>query len=131
MDTFWKAVAGALLAVILGLAMGKQEKDVSALLNIAVCCMVAVIAVNFLEPVFDLLRELESVGDLQDGMLGILLKAAGIALVAELAGMICNDAGNGTLGKALQMLGSAVVLYLSIPVFNALLTLIRDILGEL
>lgn len=131
MDTFWKAVAGALLAVILGLAMGKQEKDVSALLNIAVCCMVAVIAVNFLEPVFDLLRELESVGDLQDGMLGILLKAAGIALVAELAGMICNDAGNGSLGKALQMLGSAVVLYLSIPVFNALLTLIRDILGEL
>lgn len=131
MDTFWKAVAGALLAVILGLAMGKQEKDVSALLSIAVCCMVAVIAVNFLEPVFDLLRELESVGDLQDGMLGILLKAAGIALVAELAGMICNDAGNGSLGKALQMLGSAVVLYLSIPVFNALLTLIRDILGEL
>ena len=131
MDTFWKAVAGALLAVILGLAMGKQEKDVSALLNIAVCCMVVVIAVNFLEPVFDLLRELESVGDLQDGMLGILLKAAGIALVAELAGMICNDAGNGSLGKALQMLGSAVVLYLSIPVFNALLTLIRDILGEL
>lgn len=131
MDAFWKAAAGVLLAVILGLTIGKQEKDIAALLSIAVCCMVAILAVNYLEPVFDLLRELESVGELQGDMLGILLKAAGIVLVTELAGMICSDAGNGSLGKMLQMLGSAAVLYLSVPIFNVLLTLIRDILGEL
>lgn len=131
MSEFWKAAAAVLLAVILGLTVGKQEKDLSVLLTMTVCCMVAIVAVSYFEPVLDLLWQLESMGELQNGMLGVLLKAVGIALVTELAGMICSDAGNGSLGKTLQMLGSAAILYLSVPIFEALLTLIRDILGEL
>lgn len=64
-------------------------------------------------------------------MLGILLKAVGIGLVSEIAGLVCTDAGNGSLGKTLQMLGSAVILYLSLPIFTAMLELIREILREL
>ena len=131
MEIFWKAAAAVLIAVVLGLALGKQEKDISVLLTMAVCCMAAVITISYLEPVLDFLRELEAMGDLQGDMLGILLKAVGIGLVAEIAGMVCTDAGNGSLGKTLQMLGSAAILYLSIPIFNALLKLIQDILGEL
>lgn len=131
MTEFWKAAAAVLLTVILGLTVGKQEKDISVLLTMAVCCMVGVIALSYFAPVVDLIRELQTIGDLHDGTLGILLKAVGIALVTELASLICSDAGNGSVGKMLQMLGSAVILYLSIPIFNTLLTLLRDILGEL
>ena len=131
MEMFWKAAAAVLIAVVLGLALGKQEKDISVLLTMAVCCMGATIAISYLEPVLDFLRELEALGDLQGDMLGILLKAVGIGLVAEIAGMVCTDAGNGSLGKTLQMLGSAAILYLSLPIFSALLKLIQDILGEL
>lgn len=130
MGLFWKAAAAALITVVLGLALGKQEKDISTLLTIAVCCMVVMIAINYLEPVLDFLWELEILGNLQGGMLGVLLKALGIGLVAEVAGMVCSDAGNASLGKTVQMLGGAVILYLSIPVFRALLELIQQILGE-
>ena len=75
----------------------------------AVCCMGAMIAISYLEPVLDFPRELETLGDLQVDMLGILLKAVGIGLVSEIAGLVCTDAGNGSLGKTLQMLGSAVI----------------------
>ncbi|MBQ8359946.1 MAG: hypothetical protein IJX37_08625, partial [Oscillospiraceae bacterium] len=101
MTEFWKVTAAILLTVILGLAIGKTEKDISVLLTMAVCCMASIIAVSYMEPVFDLLWELDAIGNMQEGMLGILLKAVGIALVAELAGMICSDAGNGSLGKTL------------------------------
>ena len=131
MGIFWKAAAAALIAVVLGLALGKQEKDISTMLTMAVCCMIVVAALVYLEPVLDFLRELEAFGDLQGDMLGILLKALGIGLVAEIAGMVCNDAGNGSLGKTVQLLGSAVILYLSLPVFRVLLELIREILGEI
>ena len=124
--TWWKV----LLAVVLGLSLGKQ-KDIGVLLTMAVCCMVAMIAISYLEPVLDFLRELETLGDLQGDMLGILLKAVGIGLVSEIAGLVCTDAGNGSLGKTLQMLGSAVILYLSLPIFTAMLELIREILREL
>lgn len=130
MALFWKAAAAVLIAVVLELTLGKREKDFGLLLSIAVCCMVGIIAFSYLEPVLDLLRELEALGDLQGDLLGILLKALGIGLVAEVAGMVCSDAGNASLGKTIQMLGGAVILYLSIPVFRSLLELIQRILGE-
>lgn len=130
MELFWKAVAGILIAVILGLALAKYEKDMSVLLSVAVCCMVSAIALSYLEPVLDFLRELEALGDIQGDMLGILLKAVGIGLVAEIAGMVCSDAGNASLGKTIQMLGGAAILWLSIPIFKALLDVIQEILGE-
>ena len=130
MTLFWKAAGAALITVVLGLALGKQEKDISTMLTMAVCCMVAVAAFTYLEPVLDFLRELEVLGDLQADMLGVLLKALGIGLVAEVASMVCADAGNSSLGKTLQMLGSAAILYLSLPVFRSMLELIREILGE-
>lgn len=130
MELFWKCVAGVLIAAILGPVFGQQEKGISVMLSVAVCAMGAVILLSYLEPVLDLLRQLESLGDLGGEMLTILLKAMGIALVAELAGLICTDAGSSALGKTIQMLASAVILWLSIPVFQAFLSLIRQILGE-
>lgn len=131
MDAFWKATAAALLTVILILAVGKREKDIGVVLSMAVCCLVGIAALSYLKPVLALLNELGTVGQLQEGTLGILIKAVGIALVSEIAGLLCTDAGNGSLGKLLQLLGSAVILYLSIPVFQGMLNLIREILGEL
>lgn len=131
MDLFWKAAGLILISVILGLAIGKTEKDLSLLLTMVVCCMVATVAMSYLQPVFDLLWEINVIGGMQDGILSILLRAVGIMIATELIGMICNDAGNGSLGKALELLGSAAVLYLATPIFRTLLTLIREILGEL
>ena len=46
------------------------------------------------------------------------------------AALVCTDAGNGSLGKSLQFLASAVIIYLSIPVLNGLMDLLQQILGE-
>lgn len=131
MDLFWKALAGVLLTAVLTLALSKQEKDISLLLKMGVCAMVAIIAVSYFDPVLTFLRQLEELGDLQGDMLGILLKAVGIGMVAEIAGMICADSGNASLGKILQLLSSGVILWLSLPIFSALLEMIQQILGGL
>ena len=85
---------------------------------------------SYLEPVVDLIRSLKSVGDLDHELLQIMLKAVGIGLVAEISGLICADAGNSALGKSIQILASAVVLWLSILMLTALLELVQKILGE-
>lgn len=130
MDGFWKASAAVLLTVVLVLALGKREKDISVLLTMAVCCMVTAVAMSYLEPVLDLLWEVEAMANVQDGMMEILMRAVGIGLVVEIAGMICSDAGNSSLGKTIQMLGTVVILSLSIPLFRGFLTLIQEILGQ-
>lgn len=131
MDVFLKAAAAVLVTVILSLVLAKKEKDMALMLTCLVCCMVAAAAATFLSPVIDFLRRLETLGRLDGEMFAILLKSAGIGLLAEISGLICDDSGNAALGKTLQLLASAVILWLSIPLFTALLDILQNVLGEL
>lgn len=130
MGGFWQGAAAVLLAVILVLALGKQGKEAGLLLTLAVCCMLGVLALSYLEPVVALVHRLQDMTGLDSEMLQILLKAVGIGIIGEIAGLICTDAGNAALGKALQLLSAAVILWLSIPLINALLELLQEMLGE-
>ncbi len=130
MDMLIKTTAGILLAVILGLTISKREKDLTLLLSIAVCCMAVGAAFTYLEPVFHFFDKLQSVGELNTELFEILLKAVGIALLSEVVAMVCADAGNATLGKVLQLLSTAAILWLAIPLLEQLLELIETILGN-
>ncbi len=130
MELFWQGAALVLLGVVLSLALGKHGGEAGILLTVAVCCTVAVLALNYLKPVVEFIRQLEQIGRLDDEMLQILLKAAGIGIITEIAAMICADAGKGAMGKALQMLGTAAILWLSLPLLTQLLELLQQILGE-
>mgnify|MGYP004615668415 FL=1 len=129
MEQYFKGAAGILLAAVLGLALQRQEKDLSAVLTAAVIAMAAVLMLRLLEPVLELLRQLEQVGNLRSDALELLLKAAGIGLTAEVAGLVCADAGNAALAKMLRLLGTAAILCLSVPMFTALLECITEMVG--
>lgn len=129
MELYFKGAAGILLAAVLGLALQKQEKDLAAVLTAAVIAMAAVLMLCLLEPVLELLRQLEQVGNLRSDALELLLKAAGIGLTAEVAGLVCADAGNAALAKMLRLLGTAAILCLSVPMFTALLECITEMVG--
>lgn len=130
MAGFLQVVAAVLVAVVLGLSLSKQGKDIPLLLGIAVCCMALAAAVSYLEPVVDFIRSLQALGGLDSDMMSIMLKAVGIGLIAEVAGLICADSGNGALGKTVQIVASAAVLWLSVPLMTALMELIQKIVGE-
>ena len=125
MSEFWKTTSIVLLTVILGLAVGKTERDISAVLSLVAACIAAGVAVTILEPVLNYLWELQLLCALPEGLVSVLLKAVGIALVAELSSAVCTDAGNALLGRMLQILGGAVVLSLSVPMFRTLMTIIK------
>ena len=131
MDDFWKTTAFVLLTVILSLSLDKTERDISAVMGIVALCVAACAAVTILNPVLNYLVELQRLFHLPDDLISILLKAVGIALVAELSASICADAGNASLGKMLQILGGAAVLTLSVPMFRTLMTIIKEMIGGL
>lgn len=131
MAAYWQVLAGVLLAVVLGITLSKQGKDMTVLLTLGVCAMVVVAAAAFLEPVIRFLRSLHAVGQLDEKVLTVMLKAVGITLVSQIAVMICDDAGFGALGKAVKLLATAAVLYLSLPLMESLISLIQTMAGGL
>ena len=123
----WAAVV--LVGVILSLVVGRQSKDMSLLLTLAVCVMLCIAAMEFLEPVMELLRELRRLGNLDSESMAIALKCAGIGLLSELIGLICADAGERAMGRALELLSAAAILWLSLPLIRELLKLIEGVLS--
>ena len=131
MDTFIKVSAGAIVALVLYLILNKQAKDFSAVLSICACCTIIIYAVNFLKPLIDFIKKIESLGQFDPEILKILLKSVGVGLLTEITSLICVDAGNSSLGKSLQILGSSVILYLAIPLFSNLIDIVQDVLRVL
>ena len=128
MEVYWKALGGILIALILGLALGK---DMSVLLSLAVCAMGTAVAVSYMEPVIQLLKQLQNLSAIKSDTMEVLFKILGIALLSEITGMICVDAGNSAAQKMLKILSYAGILWVSIPVLEAVILLLQQILGEL
>ena len=128
MDTFWKAIAAVLIAVIFGVFLQRQGKEAALLLALAVCAMTAFLTVSYLKPVVAFLEQLRLLGGLDNEMFKILIKAVGIGLISEICTAICSDSGNAALGKILQLLSAVVVLWLALPLLERLLELMQKIL---
>lgn len=130
MEIFIQSTAMIFLTIVLSIVLERQGKEFSLLLTLIVCCILAGIAVGFLTPVIELIRQLQAMARLDGQLLQVLLKAVGIGMVGEIATMICNDSGNSALGKVLQLVTTSVILWLSIPLLQRLLELLQEILGD-
>lgn len=129
MEMLLKAVACVLISVVLCHTIPKERKDFSLLLSVAVSCLVFIAALTYLKPVITFFSHLQTLCGLNTEMMNVMLKAVGIGLIAEIATLICKDVGNGALGKSLQILATATILYLTLPLFNELITLVEKVLG--
>ena len=129
MENFFKITAGILIATILCLLLPKQKADISVLLSIAVCGMALICAAIYLEPLLSLFTRLIGLGNLPVELLQVLFKVVGIGLVSQISSVICMDAGYQSLAKVLQIVSTAVILWLCIPLLEQLLDLIENVLG--
>lgn len=131
MDLLIKAVLCGIVALILGLILPADRKEIKAMLGVVACCIMAASVMVYIEPIAALVEQVKSISNLNTEMIDILWKAVGIGILAEIAGLICKDFGNGTLEKMMQLMGSAAILWLTIPLFQQFINLIEDVLERM
>lgn len=123
--------AVVLVSVILILTFEKNEKQIGTALSVLTTCLVLWASIMYLEPIINFIRQIESMTLIDHEMFGVLLKVSGMGVITEIANLICTDSGNASLGKAVQLLGISIILWLSLPLFSSLVSLLQEILGEL
>lgn len=121
----------ALVVAFLVITIKGRNAEVAVALSLCGCCILGVLLIRFLTPVVDFVQELESKMADTNGIVKLLLKIVGIGFIGEVAALICTDSGNGALGKAIQMLTVATILYLSLPVMTSLLELVGGMLDHI
>lgn len=130
MSIIYKSMGIAMVAVVLCLFVGKQNKDIAVLISIAACCIILFYAANYLEAVLAFVSDLTLVANLEESFLQILLKSVGIGLIAEITSLLCADAGNAALGKTVQIMAVCGILWTALPLFTSLIDLMSNIIGE-
>lgn len=130
MELLWKGIVICLITCVLIMFTSKQERDIALILALAGTVAVSAIMVSYLKPVIEFLGHLSELASLNADHLNVLIKASGVAIISEMASLICSDSGNSGLANAVKLLGSAVILWFSIPVFQSLVKLICTVLGD-
>ena len=128
MDVYLKATGAVLIAVILYIMLSKHSKDYAVLLSLAVCAMVFAAAGTFLHPIFAFFSRLVQLGGLDSELLGLLLKISGIAMLTQIACVICADAGNKSMEKILQIFSAIVIVWIALPLLDEMLQAIEALL---
>lgn len=131
MDTYFKIIGIAMIGALLSIVLSKNAKDYTLLLTATVCIVIAIGIGAFINPVITMYDRFRDLIGQPGEWLQTLLKATGLACIGEISASVCNDVGQGGVAKILQYATSAAILWVSIPMIDALLDLVCTILEML
>ena len=96
-------------------------------LRLAVSLLVLGTALALYAPILNRVQELlqsTGVGEYAD----VLLRALGIALICELTAILCEDLGEPSVARGIQIFGKLEILVLSLPLVDKVLELAKELL---
>lgn len=128
MSTFLKVISAVVVAVILTSLLPKNARDYSALIIVTICAGIIAVICSFLEPIIAFIQTIQEDSVLDNNALNVVLKVSGVSILSEVLAVVCADTGNASIGKMVQLLGTTVILWLSLPLFTLLIELIKNIL---
>ena len=131
MELFLRSTALLLVGLLLSLIVNKRSADLGLLLVLAISCTVCLACAEYLSAMMDFLSEVRLLGGLDRNLFSVLLKCAGIGFLSEVCCLICQDSGQNTLAKVLQILANCTVVYLSLPMLRQLLQILEEVIGSI
>lgn len=128
MNTVMKLSALAVTASLLTLVVKKESPELALVLSLCACALGASVLLTGLEPVLTLARSLANRAGLEPELSAPLWKCLGLGLLTELSADLCADAGQSALAKLVELGGGILCLCVSLPLLQAVLALIEDLL---
>ena len=122
------SVAGvAILGAILLLLLRELRPAVAYPTRTAALLVLIGASVALILPIVARIRSLLSGGETTQTE--VILRALGVAMIAELAASFCRDLGEETLAEGVLFFGKAEILFLSLPLLEAVLSLAKELLS--
>lgn len=127
MELFLQICGIAVLCAVLALVLKRSNASVGMLLSAGCCVVLALAAIGVLTPIVDFFRSLQQLTRLDASLLTPFMKTVGIGILTQIAASICQDAGQAAIARMVELCGSVLALYLSLPLLQAVL----ELLGQL
>lgn len=122
------AAMGLLLcAAILALVVRGQRPELALCLSIAAGAAVLMMLMGHIAPLLTTLSNMLQGSAIPSEYIKAVLKATGICLLTQLTADTCRDAGETALAGKAELVGRVLLLLLSLPLFEDMLTLVTTL----
>ncbi len=118
----------AIVGTLLALLVKKYAPEQGYLVALVAVGAIGILFIGPLSEIMTYVTSLATAANLDDRLLMPLFKGVGIGIVIRLTADLCRDAKEQALGTAVEIGGSILILYISMPLFSTVLQLIESML---
>ncbi len=129
MQGLLQAAVIGIVTVLLTAMLRKNSPELGILLTLAACVLIGLLLVQLAEPVIEFLAKLRNIAGLDKTLTEPILKTIGIGLITQIGATVCADAGENAIAKLIEVCGGILALYVSLPLLEAVLSLIDTMSG--
>ncbi len=127
MELMIRISALAVIASIFALLLKKETPYIAIMITVAACCAVFALAADIIEQVISLTSELTTLSGMTPAAAAVMVKSAGIAIIAKFSSDLCRDAGQNSASSAVEFAAAVTIVYISIPLIKTMLEMISGI----
>ncbi len=127
MDIF-KICALGIIAVILILMVQQYTPSFTIMIVIMTGIIILTMVIPTLENVLASIFEIINLVSLELTQIAIIIKIIGIAYICEFCSQVCIDAGQGAIASKIDLSGKVLIMVISMPIINDLISLITRLM---
>ena len=129
MELVAQTAAVCVVAALLALVLKRSTPETALVLTMAAVAAAGVALAQPLEELVRFLRETGQRSGMSQTLFYPLYKTVGIALVVRVGASLCRDAGESALAAAVEMAGAICALVVSLPLLEAVLSLLMELIA--
>ena len=124
MEGIIKIAAIGIIGVLLSETVKECKKEFSVIIGLGTGIAIIWALFEDILRIKNLLSTMVTEAGINNMYVGVMVKAVIIAYISEFAVQLCNDAGEKAIGSKIELAGRLIVLGVSLPIMENLLSLI-------
>ena len=128
MDVFVKIAACGVIAAIMITTLRSHSREAALLLSLAACAILLAAGLEPLQQDLDFLRRLGNDAGLLPAVAAPIFKVSAIGLLSCMGTTFCEDAGEKSLARIIELCGGAAAIAAALPIFETALELTRELM---
>ena len=128
MSLIFKIIAIGLITAISVLIIKPVRNDFAVLLSVVGGIIIILFIIKYVSDIFSTLQMIASETGVNSSLFSLILKIVGIGYLVEFTASLCSDAGVGGLGDKVLLGGKIVILSMSLPIVNNILSIVMGLL---
>ena len=117
-----------IIGAVLVVTLQQQRKEIALILGVAAGALLLWEVSDYIKKIVEGIRQMSTDVGISGDHWKLLLKLLAISYLTEFGCEICKDAGQQSLATKIMLGGKVMMMALSLPVFQSLLTFITEVL---